>query len=779
VTGEFVWEPRFDQGGTYSISVTVGDQSQQEASVQISVQVNDVNRPPLFEETLPQTGIVGAEISFQLVASDPDGDVLDYAIENPPAGASVDAANGVFRWVPAARDVGVLTLEFSVSDGKGGRATQAVTVTVEPNDTTPPSGSIAIQGGPEVVSSRDITLVLAASDDGGGVVTMELRNDQSDWEQPRAFETNLDWRLTEGDGVKTVSVRYTDAIGNTSRSFAVQVTLDTTPPIIEHTPIATTPIATAIPVRVTVQDQLPTETQLYYRGGEASEFKRVVMHTSEALIPSVDVTSGGVVYYLEATDRIGNRTTLPQQGAFGIAVDGDFTQPAPLPEAAYHLISIPLIPNEPTLARHLNALFSEGDWAVFVWDGEQNVRTRPTIQPGSSYWLITKTPLALELAGRTQNPAEPIHIPLREGWNQVGNPFSFPVVWGNVRVADTSDNSQHDVLDAQTDADLLRGKFWAYEDTSSDDVTNGQYTALSDSASAWEPWKGYWVNARKPGLELVINPTAARPEVSDSPVANAAPTGATAFTATDSAFTVFVYAQQGKATTSRLHLGVAPNARTGYDFYDAEMPPMPFAPIRLSSTVGEGQYLYNVQPAFQTTTVWDITAQTTTTVAVTLHVTQQEAIPTLFHIYLEDWSAGLRVDLRRRNSYSYRPEVGEAERVFKLRVTRSPLGMELEGWLPPSAGLLQNYPNPFNPETWLPFRLAEAANTVITIYDASGRQIRELRLGVLPTGLYYSRQKAAYWDGRNRVGEPVASGAYFYMLTANDFSATRKMLVLR
>ena len=91
--------------------------------------------------------------------------------------------------------------------------------------------------------------------------------------------------------------------------------------------------------------------------------------------------------------------------------------------------------------------------------------------------------------------------------------------------------------------------------------------------------------------------------------------------------------------------------------------------------------------------------------------------------------------------------------------------------------LLANYPNPFNPETWIPYQLAEAGEVKIVIYDMRGIVIRRLSIGHQPVGMYQSKSRAAYWDGRNAVGEPVASGIYFYTITASEFTATRKMLI--
>ena len=98
---------------------------------------------------------------------------------------------------------------------------------------------------------------------------------------------------------------------------------------------------------------------------------------------------------------------------------------------------------------------------------------------------------------------------------------------------------------------------------------------------------------------------------------------------------------------------------------------------------------------------------------------------------------------------------------------------------PKETALLPNYPNPFNPETWIPYQLAAPADVSISIYTADGKLVRTLDLGPQLVGIYESRSRAAYWDGRNTLGEPVASGVYFYTLTADDFTVTRKMLIAK
>ena len=103
----------------------------------------------------------------------------------------------------------------------------------------------------------------------------------------------------------------------------------------------------------------------------------------------------------------------------------------------------------------------------------------------------------------------------------------------------------------------------------------------------------------------------------------------------------------------------------------------------------------------------------------------------------------------------------------------------LAALLPTETVLLPNYPNPFNPETWIPYHLAKDADVTLTIYDMSGQVVRQFGLGHQAAGRYQSRSRAVYWDGRNEFSERVASGVYFYHLSAGDYSGTRKMVILK
>ncbi|MBT5714201.1 hypothetical protein HOI71_24345, partial [Candidatus Poribacteria bacterium] len=98
---------------------------------------------------------------------------------------------------------------------------------------------------------------------------------------------------------------------------------------------------------------------------------------------------------------------------------------------------------------------------------------------------------------------------------------------------------------------------------------------------------------------------------------------------------------------------------------------------------------------------------------------------------------------------------------------------------PATSRLLPAYPNPFNPETWIPFELAEASLVTVQVYSSAGSLVRTLDLGYREPGAYADRDDAAYWDGRNELGETSASGVYYYRIQAGGFSDMRRFLLLK
>ena len=99
-----------------------------------------------------------------------------------------------------------------------------------------------------------------------------------------------------------------------------------------------------------------------------------------------------------------------------------------------------------------------------------------------------------------------------------------------------------------------------------------------------------------------------------------------------------------------------------------------------------------------------------------------------------------------------------------------------EGKLPLQFVLYQNYPNPFNTSTEISFRILNHAKegAKLSIYNIRGELIRQLLSAVKTPGKH-----SFTWDGKDGAGEAVASGIYFYKLTAGDFSETKRMVLVK
>jgi PKD repeat protein len=141
--------------------------------------------------------------------------------------------------------------------------------------------------------------------------------------------------------------------------------------------------------------------------------------------------------------------------------------------------------------------------------------------------------------------------------------------------------------------------------------------------------------------------------------------------------------------------------------------------------------------------------------------------PEWFDVYQAMYSVLENAPFENEGVQALRRIIGEMMESIKRQIT------------PTESRLLQNYPNPFNPETWMPYQLAQPAFVRISIYDINGKLIRTLDLGEKPAGYYLSKDRAAYWDGRNALGEQVTSGVYFYRLEAGTFESVRKLIVVK
>jgi hypothetical protein len=227
-----------------------------------------------------------------------------------------------------------------------------------------------------------------------------------------------------------------------------------------------------------------------------------------------------------------------------------------------------------------------------------------------------------------------------------------------------------------------------------------------------------------------------------------------------------------KGTRTTLEMGVSPQATLGYDQNLDRFVPPP-APNRGNAlTAGflfGGDKVLSLQRSVMpmrenSAARWSLRVSSPGSDA-TLHWDVGKITPE-WSLHLVDGNQQL--DMSHMSTYQIPPGTRE----IQLVLSRKPIK-------PSEPMLLQNYPNPFNPETWIPYQLTDAAEVSLTIYDMHGRIVRQLNLGRKTAGVYLERGKAAYWNGRNDLGERVSSGLYFYRLKAGNFSAVRKMTIVK
>ena len=183
--------------------------------------------------------------------------------------------------------------------------------------------------------------------------------------------------------------------------------------------------------------------------------------------------------------------------------------------------------------------------------------------------------------------------------------------------------------------------------------------------------------------------------------------------------------------------------------------------IRVNVTVENGEMQDSnakifIQPGTVDSETFAVTRTTGTTAAVTVTIDTFNNLPS------------------RHSGYKLVKPSNPTLEVISTAVVGAPSSTLM---LPEVTALLPNYPNPFNPETWIPYQLSKSVDVTFTIYNMRGVIVRELALGHKSAGYYTSKNRAAYWNGRNNFGEKVAAGVYFSTLKAGDYTATRKLLI--
>ena len=229
-----------------------------------------------------------------------------------------------------------------------------------------------------------------------------------------------------------------------------------------------------------------------------------------------------------------------------------------------------------------------------------------------------------------------------------------------------------------------------------------------------------------------------------------------------------------EAQRHELVFGMHPSASEGFDrLLDRPLPPFPAMPSNIATRHAvplqaawtiEDPYFSLLGKSYvggSSHASWDLSIE-----LLEPGELEWRNLPTAYRCLL--WHDGQAIDM-------------QDDAAISLPAGRHTLRLILDAFdaLPSETQLLASYPNPSNPETWIPYRLSEDSDVILTIYDISGKEVRQFRLYRQLAGEYQDKQRAIYWDGRNQTGEPVGSGVYFYRLQAAGVSQTRKLVIIR
>lgn len=544
---------------------------------------------------------------------------------------------------------------------------------------------------------------------------------------------------------------------------------DRTAPVILHAPNLTAPANQPITLTAQISDENSgvARALVYFRSGGSAAFESPLdISAGTTQIPATFVTTRGVEYFLRATDHAGHETRTPKTSSFYVSViagaPGEFqrderNQALALPfgsaQTAYHLLSIPLILDQPhpqdVLSDALGA-YDEQRW-VFADYNPQNgdadgfvYLTEPKkiadFTPGKAFWILNTEPnVVIHGRGRSVNSTENFRLPLAVGWNLVGNPFVFPIKTEQLYLA------------------------------SGNPVTLFTYQSRWDTASVLAPWEGYAIcNLSASPDTLVICPQGeALPGLAKNPPA-------------EFDWRLRLIATCDSARDELNWVGVSSLAADTWDRLDQPEPPGIGAFVSLWFPHPEWElpisaFTSDFQPVQSHGYSWTFEVRTNIKNAkVTINLAGLAELPDGYQAVLRDRETGVVHEISEGNGYEYPVFDAEASRHFELQVGSPEWLAANTEFLPKAFDLSPAFPNPARSVTVIRYSLPQATEVSLTIFNVTGQQIQSL----LVNQPHSAGHHLLLWDGRNAWGQPVANGVYFYQLQTAGFRQSHKVLIL-
>ena len=803
----------YEKKNTYSVAVHVSDGNGGTASIGVAINVTDINEnnAPVFvegnatERSIPENTPAGRNIGSPVSATDQDEDVLTYTLSGADA-----ASFGIVSTTGQLRTRALLDYEqrntysvaVLVSDGKGGKASIGVAINVTDIDETATAhapvfteGSATERSIPEnTPAGRNIGSPVSATDEDEDILTYTLSGVDAasfgivsttgqlrtraplDYEQKNAYSVAVivsDGTLTDTIGV---AINVTDVNENRAPVFASGSTTRT---IAENTPAGRN---IGNPITATDADG---DTLTYTLGGTDVAAFSIVGTTGQlqTRAPLDYETKKAYAVTVTASDGKGGTDTI------SVAINVTDLNEAPptvdetppVPPIPPPVVENPLTVDETSPPVDVSPQPTQGQSVVSI--SEIMYGSERSFTPVQWIELNNAGPDIINLAGWKliiQNVKSP------ELTGSVNATITFkddfwgdaPRLWPNdvVLVVGSSDsNSKNLVKDQIYELDWrtsLPIGFWTTWLS-----TEGFYIKLIDDAGNLvdeagnlnadvQQWKLPYGQNR--GRTRAGHRTSMIRRYADSMPLDGTQAGGwiSAVDANLSADQLTYYGDRDDISTPGIGI-VINEISTQFVEYDVNQDGVVSISdlVLVAGRIGQsgpnaadvnGDGVVNVQDL----------------ILVAGAINEPQAAPALHPTSLEMFTAA---DIRGWLTQTQGLALTDPKLQSGIRFLEQLLAV----LVPKETQLLPNYPNPFNPETWIPYRLAEDAFVTVTIYDQRGRVVRRLNVGHQTASVYERRSKAIYWDGRNEIGDKVASGIYFYTLTAGDYSATRKMLILK
>ncbi len=475
-------------------------------------------------------------------------------------------------------------------------------------------------------------------------------------------------------------------------------------------------------------------------------------------IPPEYSTISGIQYYLMFSDgstTVTYPTLNPELNPASIDVSiPRLPYPNPIRTGEYQMVSVPLSINAPEIDSVFLDDYGSYDpknWRIFKWQPELNDYAEynsivGNVSPGNSFWLINKEGRTFDVDNASSvSSFNNYTITVQPGYNQIGDPFAFPVDWLSIGNAGL----------------LLQAPLRWNPDTQEYEMDQ----------LVLQPWEGYWIyNPLSTIINLDVSPNTMLGK-SQSPNLFAA--------YKNDEFMVQLKALLGSSgrQDQQNFVGMMEGAKEDLDKFDVMKPPAITDDIELLIESNRNYYARNVVPVSKDGAFWDFKVSTHNPgKAFSLAINRISAVPDNFNIWMLDRDREIPLDVDNGIVEITTPENGISSlRIIIGTEDYAKIHSENISLIPNEYALYQNYPNPFNPSTTISYQLKEKGAVTLEVFDILGRRINSLVNNTVQSPGTHSLS----WDGMNSHGEKVASGIYIYQLRSKSFISSRKMILLK